>query len=217
MPDFRRVAAVLVGVLGGAQALLFCWNPAHARALVGLTSAEVPAVLAGFQSTGDYQQPAAVRDALPGATILSRSYADSQAKTAPIDFVLVSGASRDSLHDPRYCLTGAGWRLSDVHEETLPGTSAKMAVCEAATVSAAPDTTIAYFYIVNGQVISDPTQIRATLLWSALLGRTNTPAYFFRFVQPLAAEDGTPAARQARLRAFASQMYAALRPKCTQQ
>jgi hypothetical protein len=225
MSDFRRVAAVLAGVLGGAQALLFCWNPAHARAVVGLSDTDVPTALAGYQSSGDYSQPAAVRDALPGATILSRTYQDVGAKTAdsstaPLDFVLVSGASRDSLHDPRYCLTGAGWRLSDVHEETLPGTTAKMAVCEAATTGSAPDMTIGYFYIVNSKVISDPTQIRATLLWSALLGRTNAPAYFFRFVQPIvmsgaAAGDGPT--KHARLSAFAGQMYAALRGKCASQ
>jgi hypothetical protein len=69
-------------------------------------------------------------------------------------------------------------------------------------------------------VISDPTQIRATLLWSALLGRTNAPAYFFRFVQPIvmsgaAAGDGPT--KHARLSAFAGQMYAALRGKCASQ
>ena len=217
MSYFRRVAAILVGVLGGAQVLLLCWNPAHARAQVGLATADVPAALAGYQSTGDYLQPAAVRDALPGATILSRSYQDTQGNasgngTAPLDFVLVSGASRDSLHDPRYCLTGAGWRLSDVHEELLPGTSARMAVCEAATTSTSPDVTVAYFYFVNGHVISDPTQIRATLLWSALLGRQGAPAYFFRFLQPHAAGAEATAAQHARLVTFASRMYQAVRP-----
>ena len=72
---------------------------------------------------------------------------------------------------------------------------------------------MAYFYLVNGRVLSDPTEIRGQLLWSALLGRQNTPAYFFRFVQPLGADAGTNAAQHARLVAFAAQMYRALKTR----
>ena len=214
MPNFRGVAALLAAVSFSALLVLTFWKPDTRRVLLGPRSGDVPTALAGFESTGDYQMPASVQAALPGARILSRTYRDiAHGDAGAVDFTLVSGSSRDSLHDPRYCLTGGGWRLSDFHAEALPGLGGRMAVCEAATTAAAPDQSVAYFYVVGGRVISDPTEIRAQLLWSALLGRQGTPAYFFRFVQPLAAGAGANAAQHARLVTFAAQMYRALKPR----
>ncbi len=215
MPNLRRVAALLAAVSISALLALTFWKPETRHVLIGPAGGDVPAALAGFESAGDQETPASVQAALPGARIVSRTYRDaSQGEDGAVDFTLVSGSSRDSLHDPRYCLTGGGWRLSDFHEESLPGTGTRMAVCEAATMAAAPpDQTVAYFYVVGGRVISDPTEIRAQLLWSALLGRQGAPAYFFRFVQPLAANAQANAARHARLVTLAAQMYQALRPR----
>ena len=214
MPNFRGVAALLAALSAGALLALTFWKPGTRHELLGPSRGDVPAALAGFASAGDRETPASVQAALPGARILSRVYRDaSGGEAGAVDFTLVTGSSRDSLHDPRYCLTGGGWRLSDFHAEALPGVGGRMAVCEAATTGAAPDQTVAYFYVVGGRVISDPTEIRAQLLWSALLGRQGAPAYFFRFVQPLAADPAANAVQHARLVTLAAQMYQALRPR----
>ena len=70
-----------------------------------------------------------------------------------------------------------------------------------------------YLYVVNGKVINEVTQIRAAMLWSALLGRRGTPVYFLRFTRSLDADNGANARGHDRLGGFASEMWTTLQPK----
>lgn len=159
----------------------------------------MPARVDGCVSAGDRPPDAFTQLALPGARLLSRTYASDVG--GPIDFLLVSGTSRAALHDPRLCLSGT-LRLSDARTVRLPGTEAAMQTYQAASRPGPPDTEAAYFYVWNGRVISSPTEIRAALLWSALLGRQSAPVYFFRFLGP-----------QGRVDAFAARMWELVRGK----
>jgi EpsI family protein len=210
MSHFRGVAAVLAFVLCSALLTLIVWKPSVHPLPVPLTTADLPGAAAGYSAAGEDEISPAVQAALPGATILSRNYASD---AGALDFTLVAATSRNGVHDPRLCLTGAGWRLSDEHSESLPGTDVTMRVCQAATTSGSPDTLVAYFYVVDGQVISSPTRIRAALLWSALLGRQSAPTYFFRFVLPVGSDPASMQEQHAHLQAFAAQMWQVLRPK----
>jgi EpsI family protein len=204
------VAAVLAGVLGCALLTLLFWKPVLALSRVSISAADLPQTVAGYSAAGDYKPEASVQAALPGATILSRDYKNGG---DGIGFTLVSATSRNGIHDPRLCLTGAGWRISDEHPERIPGTHVTMQVCQAATQNGPPDTLVGYFYLANGRLISSPTEIRTALLWSALLGRQSTPTYFFRFVLPLGSDAAAAHYQDAQMQAFAAQMWHALRPK----
>lgn len=210
MPYFRGVAAVLAVVLGGALLTLTFWKPHVAQARTTITPSTVPTLVAGCPAAGDVPQSVATQQALPGATIIERLYAQGN---SAIDFTLVGATSRAGIHDPRLCLTGAGWRLSDAHAERLPGTNVTMQVCEAATQTSTPDRLIAYFYVVNGRIISSPTAIRSALLWSALLGRQSAPAYFVRFTLPLSDGADANVRQHAKLDAFAEEMWHTLAPQ----
>jgi EpsI family protein len=211
MSHFRGVAAVLAVVLGGALLTLIFWKPVMKLSRVSITRADLPESVAGYRAAGDQKTDPTVLAALPGATVLSRSYAAAGGNG--IDFTMVGATSRNGIHDPRLCLTGAGWRISDEHSEHLPGTDVTMQVCHAATQSGPPDTLVGYFYVVGNRVISSPTEIRTALLWSALLGRQSAPTYFFRFLLPLGSDRAASQAQDAQMHEFAAQMWQDMRPK----
>ena len=83
---------------------------------------------------------------------------------------------------------------------------------EAATVSALPDTSLTYFYIVNGRAISSPTEIRIALLESALWAGTMLPFTFFALFSPSTPTPLRPSAATPIFR-FAAQMWRDLQPK----
>ncbi len=172
----------------------------------------MPTVVAGDVSNGD--RPLAsdeyIKQALPGANILSRRYGQG---ADTIDFLLLSGTSGVALHDPRLCLSS--WRLSEGQTERLPGTPVQMQTFEGGLPQSVPTVFIAYFYVVNGAVISDSTQIRTAMLESALLGRQNAPVYFFRFVQPLDPDPAVAQRRHAHLDEFAAEIWRSLQPRLT--
>ena len=145
----------------------------------------MPRVLDGYLAPPDDAVPADVQAALSSADLLSRTYQPGESEGGdPINFVLIGGTDRSALHDPRSCLIGSGMQLEDDHLERLPGTDVE------APAPAAPSGQpgqagydMLYFYVVNGKVVNQATQIRAAMLWSALLGRRGTPVYFLRFTR----------------------------------
>lgn len=217
MPHVRRMAVVLVLALIGALLIKVRFKPAPS-ALVTIASADVPLAVAGYTSPPDdaetWKREAQAQVYISQSQVISRTYrADADPGGSDrIDFLLVSGSGRTALHDPRLCLTGSGWRLSDARTESLPGTPIVMQRNEAATVSDVPDTSLTYFYIVKGRAISSPTEIRLALLGSALLGRDNAPIYFFRFIQPVNPDPAVARRNHAHLQEFAAQMWRTLRP-----
>ncbi len=210
MPHFRGVAAALIAVLLVALTIARLWHPSLNSYSVGIASADVPTVVAGDMSHGDrpLESDEYIQKALPGAHILSRLYGQGE---GPIDFLLLSGTAGVALHDPRLCLSS--WQLSSGQTERLPGTPIVMQTFEGAKTQGVPTVFIAYFYVVNGKIISDSTTIRTTMMESALLGRQSAPVYFFRFVQPLGADPATTQRLHAHLDQFATEMWHSVQPR----
>jgi len=209
MSHFRGMAAALVLALAAASFASVVWKPAPLPKATALDSGLVPRSVAGYVAVGDQTLPPDVLRVLPGAGITARRYARGG---ATLDFLLISGAHGVALHDPRLCLSG--WLLSAPTTEPLPGTPVTMQVYRASTEPGAPPgLLVAYFYVTGGQVISDPSQIRASLLWGDLLGRENAPVFFFRFVQPLGRTPEEHQRADAQLRTFATQMWRVMQPK----
>ena len=213
MQNIRRVGYLLTLLVGAALLTAMVWRPAPPKAFVGLTTRQVPSDVGGYQAT-DYALTPEVKAALQSASIVSRTY---QHGTDAIDFVLLGGTSREALHDPRACLTGAGWTLAGQHPETLPGTAVSVQACHAVGLPGVPGYDILYLYVVNGERISTVSQIRAQMLWSALVGRKNEPVYMLRFLMPLSEDPQEQARNHARLMTFASQMWTTLQPELQSQ
>ena len=210
MSHLRRMAALLVLLTGGAFTTAMVWKPAPPAKFTGLQTADVPRAVGGYIAPRDYELTPEVKAALSSADLVSRTY---QGGAGAIDFVMIGGTDRTALHDPRSCLVGAGWRLEDDHAETLPGTAVRAHACHAVGQPGQPGYDITYLYVVDGRVIDQVTQIRTAMLWSALLGRKNTPVYFLRFMQPLGADGQQSPEDHARLSQFAARMWTALSPK----
>ena len=214
MPYIRRMGYLLVVLVGAALATAMVWKPVPPAKFAGIAGAQVPRSIGAYTSSQDYQMTPEVRAALSSADIISRTYGQGH---DAVDFVLIGGTDRTALHDPRSCLVGAGWKLEDDHAEALPGTGLTARACHAVGLPGTPGYDIVYLYVVNGHVINQVTQIRAAMLWSALLGRKNTPVYFLRYMRPLSDDAATVAADHVRLQAFAAQMWTALAPRLMKQ
>ena len=216
MSHVRRMGYFLTLIIGTALATSMIWKPAPPAHFVGLTSADVPRELGGYSAPQDDILPADVRAALASTDPLSRNY---HQVGGDVNFLLIGGTDRSALHDPRSCLIGAGMQLENDHVELLPGTSVEARVCRAVGQSAGPGQSgqtgydILYLYIVNGKVINQVTQIRAAMLWSAVLGRRGTPVYFLRFTRALGSDPQTYATDHASLQRFAAAMWIRLQPR----
>lgn len=210
MPHIRRVGYLLMLLVGVALLTASVWRKPPPPPFVGLKTADVPRQIGAYSAPADYQMPDSVKAALAHADIVSRKY---EAGASQLDFVLLGGQSRESLHDPRACLTGAGWLLADQHSERLPQTDVDVQACHAVGLPGAPGYDILYLYVVDGKRISAVGQIRRQMLWNALLGKTNQPVYMLRFLEPLSPDPQTTAANHARMLAFAAQMWTTLQPK----
>ena len=208
-----RMGYLLVILVGAALATAMVWKPSPPPKFAGIIGGDVPRSVGGVVGQ-DYAMTPEVRAALASADTVSRTYGQG---ADAVDFVLIGGTDRTALHDPRSCLVGAGWKLEDDHTEVLPGTGIAAHACRAVGMPGASGYDIVYLYVVDGHVINQVTQIRAAMLWSALLGRKNTPVYFLRFLRPLSNNAATVPADHARLQAFASQMWAALAPRLMKQ
>lgn len=213
MPDIRRVGYLLSVLFGAALATAMVWTPAPPPRFAGVDGAAVPRVLNGYAAPVDDVVPADTKAALASAALLSRTYVRGGER---INFVLIGGTDRSALHDPRACLIGAGMQISGDHTERLPGTSVDARVCRAVATEAGatdPGTEMLYLYVVNGRVINTVTQIRAAMLWSALLGQRGTPVYFLRFTRPLDPDPQINAQGHARLQRFATDLWTRLQPR----
>lgn len=213
MSHIRRMGYFLMLLVGAALLTAMVWRPAPPKPFVGITTQDVPRQVAGYAAPIDGEVSPETRAALPNSDIISRQYAQGP---SGIDFVLVGGTTREALHDPRSCMTGAGWDLAGDHTETLPGTTTEIHSCHLIGMPGAPGYDALYLYVVGGKRISSVAQIRREMLWNALVGRQNEPVYLLRFMQPLVDDPPAQATSHARMMAFAAQMWTALRPKLGQ-
>ncbi len=206
MPHIRRMGYLLTLLIGAALATAMAWKPAPPPRFLGVGGGDVPRALGGYRAASDDPIPDDTRAALSSADLLSRTYVQSG---DAVNFVLIGGTDRSALHDPRSCLIGAGMQVEGDHLERLPGTDVEARACHAVGAPGAGGTDMLYLYVVNGKVINEATQIRAAMLWSALLGRRGTPVYFLRFTRSLDAD----AQGHERLGRFAAGMWTTLQPK----
>jgi len=203
------MAALLVILLSSAMVAVKVWSRPPAAKFAGLSPASVPNEVDGYLGMGEAPIAPEVQAALASASIVSRSFVRG---VDSIDFLAIAGTDRTALHDPRSCLVGAGWRLQDDHDFYLPASKVTAHSCHAVGPAGTQDLDIIYLYAVDGKIISQPTEIRAAMLWSALIGRKNSPAYFLRFVQTKCTDEKADQARHANLTKFAARMFAAMQP-----
>ncbi len=215
MPHIRRMGYLLTLIIGAALVTAMAWHPAPPPPFAGIAGADVPRTLGGYTSAGNDPVPADVKAALASASLLSRTYTSTDAASGgePINFVLIGGTDRSALHDPRSCLIGAGMRLEDDHLEALAGTSVAARSCHAVSDGGSGGSDLLYLYVVDGKIINQATQIRAAMLWSALLGQQGKPVYFLRFERPINPDSSADALGHARLQQFATAMWMRLRPR----
>ncbi len=211
MPHVCRMGYFLALCIGAALLVSRVWNPAPPARFAGLGSADIPRTVSGYIAGPDDAVPADVQAALSSAMLTSRTYQAGAGD--PINFVLIGGTDRSALHDPRSCLIGAGMSVGSDHSEQLPGTSINARACRALGAANQSGFDIVYLYLVNGRVVNEATQIRAAMLWSALLGRRGTPVYFLRFTRPISSDPRGDAQGHAALLHFASAMWNTLQPR----
>ena len=208
-----RSAWLLSLVTAMALGAMLVWHPAPPPRYAGLSAvrARIPAQTAGYHFVGDNPVSEPVRKALAAADLLSRAYRNDVTGQA-VDFTLIGGTDRSSLHDPRSCLTGAGWRIEDDHVETIPGTETPIRVCRVLPGNAGGMSYEAlYLYVVDGKTINQVTEIRSEMLLSALIGRKNKPVCFVRFMRPLLTDPAADAASHRQFRDFVGQMWTTIR------
>ena len=214
MPHIRRMGYLLIVLIGAALTTAMVWKPAPPPRFVGVTGADVPRVLGSFEAASDDIIPDDTKAALSSADLLSRTYVPGDGRSGDaVNFVLIGGTDRSALHDPRSCLIGAGMQIEGDHLERLPGTDVEARACHAVGTPGMGGQDMLYLYVVNGKVINEVTQIRAAMLWSALLGRRGTPVYFLRFTRSIDTDNGANARGHDRLGGFAAEMWTTLQPK----
>ena len=212
MPHICRMGYLLAFTFGVALLVMQVWHPAPPARFAGLGSGDIPRSVGGYKAGPDEAPSADVQAALASATLTSRSYQPAGSAGDAINFTLIGGTDRSALHDPRSCLIGAGMAVQADHLETLPGTGVSARACRAVDAHAG-GFDIIYIYLVNGRVVNDATQIRAAMLWSALLGQRGTPVYFLRFTRPLHSDPRLDAEGHAALLQFATEMWTTLQPR----
>jgi len=210
MPHIRRMGYLLTLLVGAALATAMVWKPAPPPRFLGVSGGDVPRAMDGYRAASDDLIPDDVKAALSSADLLSRTYVQSGDS---LNFVLIGGTDRSALHDPRSCLIGAGMQIEGDHLERLPGTDVEARACHSVGAPGAGGADMLYLYVVNGKVVNEVTQIRAAMLWSALLGRRGTPVYFLRFTRSLDADAEANARGHDRLGRFAAGMWTTLQPK----
>lgn len=214
MPHIRRMGYFLTLLIGAALATAMVWKPAPPPRFLGVSGGDVPRVLGGYRAASDDLVPDDTKAALSSADLLSRTYAPMNGQNGDLmNFVLIGGTDRSALHDPRSCLIGAGMQIEGDHLERLPGTDVEARACHAVGAPGIAGWDMLYLYVVNGKVVNEVTQIRAAMLWSALLGRRGTPVYFLRFTRSLEADAQVNARGHDHLGRFAAEMWTTLHPK----
>lgn len=212
MPHVCRMGYLLALFVGAALLVSRVWSPAPPSRFAGVGTADIPRVVGGLSAGPDDVVPADVQAALSSATLTSRTYQPAGGGD-PMSFVLIGGTDRSALHDPRSCLIGAGLTVQSDHLEQLPGTGINARTCRAVDGTAHTGFDMIYLYTVNGRVVNEATEIRAAMLWSALLGQRGTPVYFLRFTRPLSSDPRLDAQGHAALLQFASALWTRLQPR----
>lgn len=231
MSDVRRAAYLLNLFLLLTAVATLSWRSAPSAAAAGRPPAPaVPARIGAWAAQGDETLPEGAREVLATATVINRSYAPEGSgnraaeEAAPIGFTLIGGTDRSTLHDPRSCFVGAGWRIENDHVEPLPGGSdaPRVRACRVTRDASAADNgggagpeayNVLYFYLVDGKVVSDVTRIRAEMLWSAMVGQRDRTVYFLRFVQPVSSGAPGSGAGDEDLRNFTRTMWQSVGPQ----
>ena len=218
MPHVCRMGYLLALLIGAALTVAMAWKPAPPPQFAGLSGRDVPRSVGGYAAGPDDPIPADVQAALASANLTSRTYQPAAGNRTTADdafnFVLIGGTDRSALHDPRSCLIGAGMQVEADHLERLPGTAIDARACHAAGGGGAGGGfDIIYLYLVNGKIVNEATQIRAAMLWSALLGQRGTPVYFLRFTRPIESDPRLDALGHAAMLQFATEMWTRLQPR----
>jgi hypothetical protein len=217
MPHVCRMGYFLALLIGAALTVAMVWKPAPPPQFAGLRGGDVPHSIGGYVSGADDPVPADVQAALASASLTSRTYQPSAQNRDPaetaLNFVLIGGTDRSALHDPRSCLIGAGMQVEADHLEPLPGTAVEARACHAVGGANTGGYDMLYLYVVNGRVVNAVTQIRAAMLWSALLGQRGTPVYFLRFTRPINSDPRRDALGHAAMLQFATEMWTRLQPR----
>jgi hypothetical protein len=210
MSHIRRMAYFLMLLVGAALLTAMVWRPAPPKSFVGLQTNDIPRQVAEYVAPADEEVTPETRAALPDSDIISRQYTKGGDQ---VEFLLVGGTTREALHDPRSCMTGAGLSLANDHTEVLPGTTTEIHSCQVLGMPGTPSFDALYLYIVGGRRISSVSQIRREMLVNALIGRQNEPVYLLRFMQPQSSDPQAQVASHARMMAFAAQMWTTLKPQ----
>ena len=221
MPYICRMGYLLALLIGAALVTAMVWKPAPPPKFAGISGRDVPQSVGGYVSGADDPVPADTQAVLASATLTSRTFQAPPESLAPdpLNFVLIGGTDRSALHDPRSCLIGSGMEVQNDHLELLPGTQIQARSCRAMGGMNADGGTnsggfdIIYLYLVNGHIVNQATQIRAAMLWSALLGQRGTPVYFLRFTRSIHSDPRLDAAGHAAMLHFASDMWTRLQSK----
>lgn len=173
----EKILAVLcVGALG----ISWCWKAQSAPPFVGLTEMALPARVGKLKAKGPLPVDTLVSKAIPTADIRRHLYALPSGES--IELTLIAGRDRDSLHDPRSCMVGAGWQIENDRVEPLKGTQISLRRCT--LTQGTQRFEVLYGYVAEGKVLAEPTQIRGRMLAAALLGRRGSPVCFFRLLYP---------------------------------
>lgn len=211
MSQIRWVGYLLAGVVGAALLAAMVWKPAPPPTFQGLDKITIPSVVGDFQGRV-VPVDAETRDALVSAQVTAREYRAPSGML--VQLTMIGGTDRSALHDPRSCLVGAGWQLTDDHVEYLEGSGVPVRVCHALTTPGAglPNYDIEYLYVTNRHVIASATQIRLALLEAALLEQNDSPVYYVRLLTPLPQTPAAQSQEHMQLQSFAAGLWDKMGP-----
>lgn len=209
MSQIRWVGYLLASVVALALLTAMVWKPAPPARFTGLDKVPIPSQVGAFRGQV-VPVDAETRNALVSAQVTARRYTAPNGMT--VDLTMIGGTDRSALHDPRSCLVGAGWQLSDDHVEHLPGSDVAARVCHAQPENGGAGLDIEYLYVSGGRVISSATQIRLALLEAALLEQNDTPVYYIRLITPLPSDQAGQSKEHAELQQFAGLLWRKMGP-----
>lgn len=180
MPRIGRMATLLMLLFGAGWLATALTKPPPPIASIPLTDVIIPRHLLDYVGLDTPVDPA-TRVALAGTHLIARTY---RRGGEMVQCVVMSGEAPGTLHDPRDCLMGSGWRVADEHDERLAD-GQPVRACRAVERPGAPDLDVLYLFVVDGRVTSDLASVRAIMLWDALKGRSQGPNYLVRLAAPL--------------------------------
>lgn len=211
MSKVRWVGYLLACVVAAALLTAMVWKPAPPPRFEGLSNIPIPADVDGFQGRA-VPVDAQTREALTSAEVTAREYRAPDGTV--VELTMIGGTDRSALHDPRSCLIGSGWLLTDDHVEYLQGSGTPVRVCRAlpGPNTGQPNYDVEYLYVSNRRVIASATQIRLALLEAALLEQNDAPVYYIRLMTPLPADPAAQAKEHTQLHLFASRLWDEMGP-----